>query len=175
MGLMAGVASDSPGMIGGHDLWKRFGLGAVGLVTTGTDDCGIQLGGSYRGRVLGVVGKRSMACLAWNYHVLAQLLLVYDFGMATLADLMSGKCHGTSRDLGDGISAIVAVLPEATGNHRGAKKDESDRRNGHDQHQPNEMFYVLEHSTLLFSPSALPRWSRRSALLMVTFYPDLER
>jgi hypothetical protein len=86
-----------------------------------------------------------MAGLAWNHHVLAQLFLVYDLGVATLADLMSSKCNRTGRDLGDGISPIVAVPSKAGGNHSGANKNESDRRNAHDQRQPNEMFYVLKH------------------------------
>src|SRR6266568_1753836 len=145
MGLMARVAGDSARMIGRHDLGKRLRLGAVGLVTTGTHHSRIKLGGSNRCRILGVVGERSMASLAWNHDVLTQLFLVYDLSVATLADLVSRKRNWTSRDLGDGISAIVAVLSEAAGDHSGANKDKSDHRNGYDQRQPNEMFYVLKH------------------------------
>ncbi len=145
MGLMARVTGDSTRMIGCHDLWKRVRLGAIGLVATGTYHSRIKLGGSNRCRILGVVGKCSMASLTRNHGVLTQLFLVYDLGVATLADLVSSKSNRTSRDLGDGICAIVAVLPEAAGDHSGANKDESHRRNGHDQRQTNEMFYVLKH------------------------------
>ena len=132
-------------MIGRGDLWKCLRLGTVGLVTTGTHQCRIKLRRSNRCRILGVVGKCSMASLTRNHHMLTQFFLVYDLGVASLADLMSRKSNRTRRDLGDSVSAIVAVLSKATGDYSGANKDESDRRNGHDQRQPNEMFYVPKH------------------------------
>src|SRR5260370_5227089 len=142
MGLMARVAGDSARMIGSHDLWKRLRLGAVGLVTTGTHHSRIKLGGSNRCRILGVVGECSMASLTRNHDVLTQLFLVYDLSVAPLADLVSRKSNRTSRGLGDGISAIVAVLSEAVWDHSAANKDKSDHRNGYDHPQHNERFDV---------------------------------
>ena len=149
MRLVARIASDPGGVIGGHDLRKRFRLGAVSLVTAGAHQRRIKLWRSHRCWIFRVAGKRSMAGLAGNYYVPAQLFLIDDVGVASLAGLVSGKRNRTCRNLGNGISAIVPILPEAARNDGGAKGDECNRSNCHDKSQPNEMFDVLKHARLL--------------------------
>ena len=167
MGLMARVARDSSRMIGCYDLRKSFRLGAVGFVTTGTEYRRVEFGGSDRCRILGMPGKGSVAGLTRNHHVLAQLLLVDDLGVAALARLVAGESNGTSRDLGDGIAAIVAVLSEAVGDHSRAQDDESDHRDHHDYRETNEVFYVLEQVDLP-APGLRARLRAKSAMSLDT-------
>jgi len=168
---MARVTGNSARVIGGHNLRKHLRLGAVSFVTTGTYDSRIQLWGSNRCGVLGVVGQRSVASLTRNHHVFAQFFLVYDFGVATLADLMSGKRDRLSRDLGDRISAIVTVLSETSGDDSGANEYKCRRGDDHDCGQPNEVFDVLDHSRLLARQSLVTHDVHDIFLYMV-FRPE---
>ena len=106
-GLMRGMASvtgESVRLIGGHDLRKCVQFGAVGFVTAGAYHSHIQLGGRNRCRILGVKCHGSVASLARNHQVLPKLFLIYDIGVAPLADLMSRKGNRASSDLPNGIS-----------------------------------------------------------------------
>lgn len=142
---MAGVASDASRVIGSHDLWKSLRLGAVGFVTTGTYDGGVQLGGSNGRRIVSVFRLGSMAGLARDDHMLAKLLLIDDIDVAVLANIMAGEGDGPACDLGDRSTAIVAVLPKAARDDGSTQDDERDQCNGHDDDEPDEVLCVLEH------------------------------
>lgn len=116
-------------MIGRDDLGKSLGLGAVGLVTAGTDDGGVGQLWLYRGRIVSVFALRSVASLAGNVGVTAQSLLVYDVGVAGFTDVMSGESRRAGGNLGNGGAAIMPVLAKALGNNGSAQQDEYRQEN----------------------------------------------
>jgi hypothetical protein len=142
-------------MIDGDDLRKSPWLGAISLVTSRTYDSRVELGRRNRSWILCVSGQGSVASFTGNDYVLTKLFLFYDFCVAAFAHLMSGKRNRARRNLGEGGSAIVAILAEAARNNSGAHKNECDHSNGHDQGQPNQVFDVLEHVCSLALPKRL--------------------
>ncbi len=160
---MTGVAGDALGMVGGDNLGEGFGLGAVGLMTAGADDRGVELRGLDGCGIVGVLGLRAVAGFARDDHVAALLFLVNDLSVAGLADLMAGVGDGASGDLGDGVAAVVSILTEAVRDDGGAKKDEGDQCDRHDHGEPDEMFNVLEQ----FGLSAPDREALRGICAMI--------
>jgi len=73
-------------------------------------------------------GKRPVARLAVHMCVFALALHIQDIGMARLASLMTGELHRSSRDLANGIAAIVAVLPEALWNNVASDYEKNNKR-----------------------------------------------
>jgi len=76
--------------------------------------------------------------------MLAELLLVDDVGMASLANVVAGESHWAGGDFGDGRAAIVSVLSEAAGDDDGTQAYEGNQRDGHNSGETDEMFRVLE-------------------------------
>ena len=142
---MAGVAGDATRVIGRHYLGKSLRLGAVGFVTTGTYDGGVQFGRSNGRRIVSVFRLGSVAGFARNDDVLALLFLIDDVGVAGLTGIVAGEGNRPARDLGDRSTAIVAVLPKAAWDDGSTQDDERDQRNGHDDDEPDEVLCVLEH------------------------------
>jgi hypothetical protein len=141
---MAGVAGDPTRVIRCNYLRKALWLGAVGLVTSGTYDGGVQSFGLQRSGVVRVLGQSPVARLASDYHMFAKLFLVRDVGMASLADIVPGERNRPRRDLTDRRPSIVAVLPKTAGYHSGSQKQEDHQRYGDDGSQPNEVFDVFK-------------------------------
>ena len=142
---MAGVAGETSGVIGGDDLRKSLGLGAVGLVTVRTNDGGVGQLWFYRGRIVSVFALGSVASFAGNVGVTTQFLLIYDVGVASLAGVMTRENWHAGSDLGDGCTAIMAILAKTLGDDSGAQQDEDRQQNRDDDGEADEMFCVLEH------------------------------
>jgi hypothetical protein len=96
-------------------------------------------------RIVSVFALCSVAGFAGNVGVTAQFLLVYDVGVAALAGVMAGENWRAGSDLGDGVSAVVAILTETFGNDGGTQQDEYCQENCDEDGEANEMFCVLEH------------------------------
>ena len=97
----------------------------------------------------------------------AQFLLVYDVGVTALAGVMAGENWRAGSDLGDGVSAVVAVLAKALGNDGGTQEDEYRQENCDDDGKANEMFGVLEHGRF---PCAGRSEARKGAVILDTVY-----
>jgi len=141
---MAGVAGETAGVICRHDLRKILWLGAVGFVTAGADDGGVEFGWLERSRIIGVLGLRSVAGFAGDHDVLAEFFLVDDVGVACLADVMSGVGDRAGGRLGDGVSAVVSVLAKAFWNDGGTQDDECDECNHYHSDESDEVLDVFE-------------------------------
>ena len=132
-------------MIGGDDLRKSLRLGAIGLVTARADHSRVGQLWFDSGRIVSVLALRSVAGFAGNVGMTAQLFLVDDIGVAGFADVVAGEGWSASRDLGDGGTAIVAVLAKALGHDGGTQQDEDRQENDDDNGETDEMLCVLEH------------------------------
>ena len=162
---MAGVADEASGVIGGDDLRESFGLGAVGLVAAGANDGSVELGWLYGGGVVGVLGLGSVAGLAGDDNVLAQLFLIDHVSMASLANFVAGEGGWPGRDFSNGRAAIMSVLAETVGDNESTQANESNQRDCHDSREPDEMFNILEQGVRR-SPGA--RCAQQSAMLLDT-------
>ncbi len=145
MRLVAGVARQSAGMIGSHDLRKILRLCGIGFVAAGADDCRIKLWRDHIPGIVRVLSLRAMASLAGNDDVLALPLLLNHICVAGLANFVSGVRSGTSGDLGNGGSAIMSILTETLGHNRGSQQREGDQGERHDDREPNQVFQIFEH------------------------------
>jgi len=141
---MAGVAGDPTRVIRCNYLRKALWLGAVGLMTAGTHDGGVQFLGLQRSGVVRVLDKSPVTSFASDYHMLTQFFLIRDVGMTGFADIVPGERNRPRRDLTDRRPSIVAVLPKTAGYHSASQKQEDDQRYGDDGSQPNEVFDVFE-------------------------------
>ena len=92
--------------------------------------------------------ERSMASFAGERCMFALLLQIGDVGVTSLTSRVAGDRDWPGCDLGDGISAIVAVLAEAARNDGSAQDHKREERDQHDYSEPDEVFYVLEHVRL---------------------------
>lgn len=79
--------------------------------------CRVELGRLDIGGIVRVLGLRSMTRFAWNYHVLAQFLLVDDVGVTAFADLVPRMRDRTCGNFGDGVGPVVPVSPKALRHH----------------------------------------------------------
>jgi len=131
-------------MIGGDDLGKSFGLGAVGFVAAGADDRRVELRRFYGCRIVGMFGLGPVAGFARDDHMPALLLQIDYVGVAGLANIMAGESHRAGCDLSNSIAAIVPVLSKAARDDDGSQGNESDQGDRHNNNQPNEMFDVFE-------------------------------
>lgn len=95
-----------------------------------------------------MTAQRAMARLTGDNHVLALLFLIYDVGMAALANVVAGKRDRPGRSLRNGSTAIVPVLSKAARNDSRAQNDESDYCYGYDDSKPDEVFDVLKQCRL---------------------------
>lgn len=141
---MAGFAGLSAGMVFAVDLRKACRLGDVGFVATRAKSRRVGQLWSHVGRVGRVIRERTVAGLAVHAGVLARLLEGDHVVVAVLTDLMSGELDGPRGDLGEGITAKVAVPAEAAGNQHGSDGEEDG--NSCDKYgcNPEEVLVVLE-------------------------------
>ena len=86
----------------------------------------------------------SVAGFARDHDMLALLLLIHDIAVADFANVVAGEGHGPGRDLSNRCAAIVSVLAETGGDDEGAQADERNQCDGHDRHEPDEVFDVFE-------------------------------
>ena len=146
---MAGVAGQASRVICSRNLGEGFGLGAIGFVAAGAEDCGVEFGRGHGGGIVGVAGLGSVAGFAGDDDMLALLFLIDYVGVAGFAGVVAGEGDWPGRDLGDGGASIVAVLAETARNDGGAQDDEGHYRDQHHGGEPDEMFDVLEHVVFL--------------------------
>ena len=67
-----------------------------------------------------MLGQRAMTGFAVDLRVHAALFHLVNVGVAGLTGLMTGEVDGAGGDLGDGVPAVVAVLPKTFGNEKAA-------------------------------------------------------
>jgi len=115
-------------MIRRSNLRKVLRFGAVGLVAASTHDGCVQLLRLRRTGVVRMLGLGPVAGLTSDHHVLAQLLLIHDVGVAALAGVVPGKRYRTRGVLADCSTSIVAILPKAARYDRSPQNDESHQR-----------------------------------------------
>ena len=141
---MTRVAGESSRMIRCRHLRKAPWFGAVGFMTPGADDGCVQIPRLHGTGVVRVLGLGAVAGLARDHHMLAQLLLIHDVGMAGLAGAVPGKRNWPGRDLGNRRASIVAILAKAARYDRGPQHYECCQRNCHDHGQSDQVFDVLK-------------------------------
>lgn len=117
---MAGITSQPAGMICRYHLWKGFGLGAIGFMTTGAYECRIQLWRCDGRGIISMPGQGSVAGLAGHDHMLTLFLLICDIAMTGLTGISAGEGNRPGRCLGNRSPAIVPILPKASWNDGGA-------------------------------------------------------
>ena len=149
MRLMAGIAGQTTGVIGAGHLGEGVRLGRVGLVAAGANHGGIGQGRLYRSGIIGVPGLWAMADFAVKSGMPAQFLLIHYIGMAAFTDFVTGMGDRACCQFSDGVTAVVPVLAEGSGNDSGAQDDEGDERDHHDSGEPKKVFDVLEQNLTL--------------------------
>jgi hypothetical protein len=77
--------------------------------------------------------------------MMAEFFLIDDVGVASFANVVPSEGWRACGDLGDGCTAIMAVLTEALGDDGCAQQDENRQEDCHDDGEADEMFDVLEH------------------------------
>lgn len=144
MRLMARVAGQPPGVICSRDLGKARRLGAVGFVTTGTHDSGVELCRFNRGGIVSMPSLGTVAGLARNNHMPALLLLIDNVGMACLTCSVARKDNRPGGDLRDRRAPVVSILAKTSRNDSGTQDHEANHTYRHNGGEANEMFYVLK-------------------------------
>ena len=91
---------------------ESFRFGGVSLVTADAQHGRVEFGGLDRSRILDMFCLGSVARFAVDVRMPAALLFFQDVRMAIFASLVAGEIHRASRDLGEGISAVMSVLSE---------------------------------------------------------------
>lgn len=119
-------------------------LGRVGFVATDAEYRRIELLGSYRCRIIGMLGQGAMARLTIHVGVLAVLFLFENVRVTTLAGLMTGVIDRPGSDFRQGIAAIVSVLPETLGDEETSDNQEQDQAGQKDTCHPEQMPRILE-------------------------------
>jgi hypothetical protein len=144
MGLMAGFAGKSAGVLVGFDLWEPLGFGSGGGMALDAKRSGVELGGD-DGRIVGVLGEWAVACFAIDSSVLASVFGGDDVGVADFAGLMPGVFDGEFGDFLEGSATVVTVLPETAWNDNGAHHKDGGDANNEEGSKPKEMSGVLEY------------------------------
>src|ERR1017187_8851171 len=114
MRLVTGLAGEAAGVLVGVDLREAFGFGSAGRMAADAEDGGVELGWG-DGGVVGVFRKRTVVGFAVDVGVLAGFLGVQDVRMAGLAGLVAGEMDGTSGNLTDCGSAVMAGFAKGLG------------------------------------------------------------
>jgi hypothetical protein len=87
-----------------------------------------------------------MASLAVHMRVLALAFHIQNICMAGLASLVTGKLHGSSRNLADGRTAIVSILSEALWNHEVSNHKKDNKSENEESRESEEMPGILENA-----------------------------
>ena len=112
-----------------------------------------------------------MTGFAGNVGMTAEFFLIDDVGVASFADVVPSEGWRACGDLGDGCTAIMAVLTEALGDDGGAQQDENRQQDCDDDGETDEMFDVLEHGRF----SCAGQSGRNCAVILDTVYLCGER
>ncbi len=88
--MVAGVTRRAARVFGGDDLGEILRFGNVRLMTANTKHGGVQLCWLDRSRIIGMLGKSSMASLAGYSLMHTFAFHLEDVSMTALADLMAG-------------------------------------------------------------------------------------
>ena len=120
MGLMAGITREPAGVICSHDLGKALGLGAIGFVAAGANECRVELWRLDGCGIVRMACQGAVAGLAGYDNMLALFLLVYHVGMASLTGIVAREGSRPGRCFGNRSPAIMTVLSKASWNDGGA-------------------------------------------------------
>ena len=161
---MTGVAGEPSRVIRRGNLGKALRFGAVGLMTTGTQDGCVQLFGLHRTGIVRVHRLRPVASLTGDHYMFAKSFLIHDVGMASLAGVVPSKRDRPRRDLADRRASIVAILPKTERYDRSPQDHERHHRYCDDYCQPNEVFDVLEQVRV---PATMPRSAAKNCAMYV--------
>jgi hypothetical protein len=91
-----------------------------------------------------VLGQRTVASLAADASMLANLLHLENIGVTALTGLVSSEVDVALGDLADSSSAIVAVLAEALRHNVMANHKEDRERDNEEKGESKEMSCILE-------------------------------
>ncbi len=89
-------------------------------------------------------GKRAVAGFAIHARVLAGFLYFQNVAVAVFTTLVAGIGDRLGGELGQRVSAIVAVLSKALGDEVGSQQKKQGDPNCESCRQPEEMFGILE-------------------------------
>lgn len=146
MRLVTGLAGYPAGVLIGIDLRKIFGSCSAGGVAADAKCGGVGLAGIDRRGIVGVLCQRSVAGLAVHPRVFPGAFCLRNVGVAAFAGLVPREADGVCRNLRNGGSAIVPILPEAA---RDDKTADRQKRQGSHCEQPGqtkEMACIPEHA-----------------------------
>jgi len=112
MGLVAGIARHSRGVLGRDHLREVLGFCRVRLVATHAQHSGIRKLRRHRAGIFGVLRQRSVASLAGDIGVLAFAFRLCLVGVARLAGFVPGELDGPRPDIVHRAGPEVAILAE---------------------------------------------------------------
>lgn len=131
-------------MVGRGHLRELFRFGSVRFVTTHTQHGCVELCGLHGAGIIHMFREGPVASFAVNARMTAGLLFLQDVGVTVCASLMAGEVHGASGHLDDGISAVVPVLTEASGNKRRTRSQKHQATHSENRGQSKKVPGVLE-------------------------------
>lgn len=116
MWLMAGIAWQAVGMLGGDNGGKPLGLGGIRFVAARTQNAGVRQRRFDRRWIFRVFTLRPVARLAVDPRVTPRRLHRQHVGVARFANLVAGVNGWKRCDLAQRIPAVMSVLAEALWN-----------------------------------------------------------
>jgi hypothetical protein len=141
---MAGIALDIAHVVLSYDLGESGWLGEVGFVAARTKHRRVRKLGNHGGRVGSVFRQRTMARLAINAGMLADLLHFQNVGVTVFAGCVSREPWITGRKFFEGIGAVVSIEPETLGNELGSGDEKKTNADEKDCRDPEKMLCVLK-------------------------------
>jgi len=85
-----------------------------------------------------------MAGFASHHYMFALLFQIHHVGVAGLASLVTGKGNRPGSYLGDGVTAVVSVLPKTARHESGSQDHKCNQSQYDDDREPDQVFSVLE-------------------------------
>ena len=152
MRLVAGLAGEAAGVLVGVDLREALGFGSAGRMAADAEDGGVEL---WRGDGWVVCVLRQGAVAGFTVHagVLAGFFGVEDVRMAGLAGLVAGEMDGTSGNLTDCGSAVMAVFAKGLGHDEVPDNKEHEEGNDEQERKPKQMSCIFEKAHRVNFPS----------------------
>ncbi len=144
MRLVAGIAGEAVGVIGGDDLRKPSGLRRIRLMAADAKYRGIKFVRRHRCRIVRVFCQWSVTCLAIDVRVLAIFFLFQDVRMAGLASLMARKIHRPGRDFSQSVTPIMPVLSEGFWDEKPAQDKKQEEARDKDSSHSKQVRRILE-------------------------------
>src|ERR1017187_5873747 len=152
MRLVAGLAGEAAGVLVGVDLREALGFGSAGRMAADAEDGGVELGRG-DGGVVGVFRKRTVAGFAVDVGVLAGFFGVQDVRMAGLAGLVAGEMDGTSGNLTDCGSTVMAVFAKGLGHDEVPDNKEHEEGSDEQERKSEQMSCIFEKAHRINFPS----------------------